>query len=397
VIAAGGTGGHLYPAIAVARELAELAPGTAVTFVGRAGGLEERVVPREGFPFAAVECGPWRRGTPSSLLTGCLLAARGAFTARRIIRTAGASAVFSTGGFTSVPVLLAATASRVPFVLHEPNQLPGVVTRVFGRFAQKVTVGYADAAGRFPSSRTLVTGVPVRRELMGRATGEARAYLGVKEPACVVLALGGSKGAAAINRAMMEALPRLASGGVQVSVIWICGTGEEEACRRKAESAPVPVRLFGYLDSIADARGERSSRAIRSGSLGERSSRAIRSGSPVSMADALAAADVVVMRAGASSVAEVLALGKPSLLIPYPYAAEDHQTRNAEALAREGAAMLMPEKALTGAALAAALSALAADPGRRREMARRAAALGRPGAAREVASLVLAAMGGAKC
>jgi len=384
VIAAGGTGGHLYPAIAVARELAELAPGTAVTFVGRAGGLEERVVPREGFPFAAVECGPWRRGTPSSLLTGCLLAARGAFTARRIIRTAGASAVFSTGGFTSVPVLLAATASRVPFVLHEPNQLPGVVTRVFGRFAQKVTVGYADAAGRFPSSRTLVTGVPVRRELMGRATGEARAYLGVKEPACVVLALGGSKGAAAINRAMMEALPRLASGGVQVSVIWICGTGEEEACRRKAESAPVPVRLFGYLDSIADARGERGSRAIRSGSH-------------VSMADALAAADVVVMRAGASSVAEVLALGKPSLLIPYPYAAEDHQTRNAEALAREGAAMLMPEKALTGAALAAALSALAADPGRRREMARRAAALGRPGAAREVASLVLAAMGGAKC
>ena len=384
MIAAGGTGGHLYPAIAVARELAELAPGTAVTFVGRAGGLEERVVPREGFPFAAVECGPWRRGTPSSLLTGCLLAARGAFTARRIIRTAGASAVFSTGGFTSVPVLLAATASRVPFVLHEPNQLPGVVTRVFGRFAQKVTVGYADAAGRFPSSRTLVTGVPVRRELMGRATGEARAYLGVKEPACVVLALGGSKGAAAINRAMMEALPRLASGGVQVSVIWICGTGEEEACRRKAESAPVPVRLFGYLDSIADARGERGSRAIRSGSH-------------VSMADALAAADVVVMRAGASSVAEVLALGKPSLLIPYPYAAEDHQTRNAEALAREGAAMLMPEKALTGAALAAALSALAADPGRRREMARRAAALGRPGAAREVASLVLAAMGGAKC
>jgi UDP-N-acetylglucosamine:LPS N-acetylglucosamine transferase len=183
---------------------------------------------------------------------------------------------------------------------------------------------------------------------------------------------------------MIEALPLMGSDSVRISVVWICGTRELASCRLSAETAPVPVNLFDYLWGISDARGECNSQAIRSGSH-------------VGMADALTAADVVVMRAGASSVAEVLALGKPSVLVPYPHAADDHQTRNALALVREGAAMMIPEQDLTGAILASALLSLAADSSRRTEMSRRAASLGRPGAAREVAIQVLSAMGGAQC
>jgi UDP-N-acetylglucosamine--N-acetylmuramyl-(pentapeptide) pyrophosphoryl-undecaprenol N-acetylglucosamine transferase len=364
VIAAGGTGGHLYPAIAVARELAQMAPDTTVTFVGRSGGMEESVIPREGFPFAAVKSGPWRRGNILSLASGSLNAARGALMARRILKDTGATAVFSTGGFTSAPVLLAATVGGIPYVLHEPNRLPGVVNRIFGRLARRVTTGYEDTALGFPRSRTRVTGVPVRREILERDATAARAVFDLPSPACVVLALGGSQGAGAINRAVAESLPHLASANVPVAVVWICGVREFDARLSSASSAPVPVKLFGYLWNIADA---------------------------------LAAADVVVMRAGASSVAEVLALGKPAVLVPYPYAAGDHQTRNAEALVQAGAAVMLPEKGLTGVVLAQTLSAIALDPFRRAEMGRRAAAQGRPGAARDVATEVLAAMEGLKC
>jgi UDP-N-acetylglucosamine--N-acetylmuramyl-(pentapeptide) pyrophosphoryl-undecaprenol N-acetylglucosamine transferase len=343
----------------VARELAVLAPDVPIKFIGNARGIEASAVPREGYPFVPVASGPWRRGHPLSLLRGVALTARGALEAGRAMRSLPTGAVFSTGGFASAPVLLAAVSLRVPVVLHEPNCVPGLVNRCFGWLAARVTVGASEAARHFPSSRVRVTGVPVRRELMGRNREEARRGFNLDERACVVLVLGGSQGASGINRAVADALPRLASSSIAMNLVWMCGPREYGQYVPVAAGSPVPVRLFGFLDDIGGA---------------------------------YAAADLVVARAGASGLAELLALAKPSILIPFPHAAGDHQMRNAEALEKQGAAVVLPEAGLDGASLADAVWKLAADPLRRAEMGRRAAALGHSGAARDVAREVLSVM-----
>ncbi len=364
-IAAGGTGGHLYPAIAVARELVGLAPGIPVHFVGSATGLESRVVPREGFPFTAVDSGPWHRGRPISLLLGMVASARGALKARGLLGDMRAGAVFSTGGFASAPVMMAATLSGIPTVVHEPNRMPGIVNRVFGRIASRVTLGFEDARGFFPSSRVIVTGVPVRRDLVVRNREQARRSLDITKEACVVLAFGGSQGASGINCAMAEAMPHLSSSTTPLLVLWMCGSRGRAECESAVRSvsmarpASLEVRLFDYLDDIGDA---------------------------------LAAADIVVARAGASTVAELMATEKPSILVPYPHSAAEHQEKNAAALARADAAIVMSESSLTGKSLSDAISGLATDPSRRADMGRRIGAQGRPSAARDVAEQILAVM-----
>jgi len=360
VIAAGGTGGHLYPALAVAGELARLAPGLSVEFTGGAAGLEARVVPAESWPFTPFESAPWHRGRPLSMLTGGVRALRGAWRAKGWLRAKRARAVFSTGGFPGAPVLLAAAAARIPIVLHEPNLRAGIVNRVFGRVAACVTVGDEAAAGSFPRTRVRVTGVPVRRSVLEGDRARGRRMLGIEDEAFVVLVLGGSQGASAINRAVAEALPRLGSPGGPLSLVWLCGRAGEPAASAVADTAPVPVRVFGYLDD---------------------------------MASALAAADLVVARAGASTLAELSATGHPAILVPYPHAAADHQSRNAEAFARAGAAIVIPETELSGERLAAGIAALAGDRERLNTMARRSSALGRPDAARAVAQAILETIG----
>lgn len=359
VIAAGGTGGHIYPAVAVAREIVGLAPGSSVHFCGSARGPEARIIPREGFAFTPVASGPWRRARPLSLVRGVALAARGAMESRKLLREVKAGVVFSTGGYASAPVLLAAASLRLPAVLHEPNRVPGLVNRVFGRVAAGVAAAFEETAGAFPAARVRVTGVPVRRRILERDRDAARRALGLSGSACVTLVLGGSQGASAMNRAVADALPRLSSSVAGTALIWLCGRGDFAACERAVRGSTAKVLLFDYLDDIDDA---------------------------------LAAADLVVARGGGSTGAELLALGKPSVLVPYPHATGNHQARNAAALEREGAAVVLMESDLTGATLADTVVRLAADPFRRAELGRRAAAQGRPGAARAVAEMVLAAM-----
>ncbi|MEK7474511.1 MAG: undecaprenyldiphospho-muramoylpentapeptide beta-N-acetylglucosaminyltransferase [Candidatus Coatesbacteria bacterium] len=360
VIAAGGTGGHLYPALAVAGELARLAPGLGLRFTGGAAGIEARVVPAEGWSFTPLESSAWHRGRPLTLLTGSVRALRGAWRARGFLRHEGARAVFSTGGFPAAPALLAAAAERIPIVLHEPNRRPGVVNRFFGRVASCVTVGDEAAASAFPRGRVRVTGVPVRRAVLEADRARGRRTLGIADGAFAVLVLGGSQGAGAINRAMTQALPGLGSMPEPLSIVWLSGRAGEAVLAPVAKAAPVPVRLFGYLDD---------------------------------MASALAAADLVVGRAGASTLAEIAATGRPAVLVPYPHAAADHQARNAEAAGQAGAALVIPERELTGTRLAEAIGALAGDPARLADMGRRSAELGRPDAARDVALAILEIMG----
>jgi UDP-N-acetylglucosamine--N-acetylmuramyl-(pentapeptide) pyrophosphoryl-undecaprenol N-acetylglucosamine transferase len=360
VIAAGGTGGHLYPALAVAAELKGLAPGLGVRFTGSAAGLEARVVPAEGWAFTPLKSSAWHRGRPLTMITGGARALAGSWRGFRLFRATGTRVVFSTGGFTSAPALLAATLARVPIVLHEPNRQPGVVNRIFGKVASRVTVGDGEAGRFFPRGRVRVTGVPVRRSVLEGDRVRGRLSLGIENGAFMVLVLGGSQGAGAINRALIDALPALWAAAPASSVVWLCGRAAETALASVARSAAVPVRLIGYLDD---------------------------------MASALAAADLVVARAGASTVAELTATGRPSILVPYPHAAADHQTRNAEALVAAGAAIMIPEPELDGLRLARAIASLAGNEARRALMGRRAAELGRPDAARAVAREILETIG----
>jgi UDP-N-acetylglucosamine--N-acetylmuramyl-(pentapeptide) pyrophosphoryl-undecaprenol N-acetylglucosamine transferase len=234
------------------------------------------------------------------------------------------------------------------------------VNRLFGRVAACVTVGDGAAAACFPKGCVRVTGVPVRRAVLEGDKARGRRALGIADGAFAVLVLGGSQGAGAINRAVTEALPQLAGLGRPVSVVWLCGRAGEAALAPVAKAAPVPVRLFGYLDD---------------------------------MASALAAADLVVARAGASTLAELSATGRPAILVPYPHAAADHQARNADAVERAGAAIVIPERELTGPRLADAIAALAGDVGALAEMARQSTGLARPDAARDVALAILETMG----
>lgn len=360
VIAAGGTGGHVYPALAVAAELAGMSPGVPITFAGTSGGLESRVVPGAGYPFEAVRTAPWRRGRPWTIFSAAALAALGSMEARRMLARRRAGVVFSTGGYAAAPVLLAAFLARIPIVLHEPNARPGVVTRLFGRAAAQVTTGAEEAAQAFPPGRVRVTGVPVRRSVLAVPREEARRKLGLGE-GFTVLVLGGSQGASALNAALEGAIPALGEAGIPLALVWLCGKRDFERSSAAARAARLAVKVFAYLDDMGSALG---------------------------------AADLVVARAGAGTVAELLAAGLPSILVPYPYAAADHQARNASVLAGRGAARVMPETELSPAALAGAISALARDGSSLAAMAESARALSRPDAASVVAGEILAVLTG---
>ena len=364
VIAAGGTGGHVYPALAAAREMAALDPSLDLFFMGSATGLEARVVATEGFRFLAVSSGPWHRGRPWTILTGGFKALRGTLEARRAMRLAGARGVLSTGGWASVPALLAALLGGIPIVLHEPNRAPGLVNRLFGRVAARVTVGDPETGRRFPPRRTVVTGVPVRKAVSETAREDARRRLGLGASSTVVLVMGGSQAARSINAAVREALPAFAAEG-GLELLWLCGAAGLPECSAAAAKAGLRAKVMGYLDD---------------------------------MGAGLAAADLAVARAGASTVAELLVARLPSVLVPYPYAAGDHQAANARALADAGAAVLLPQASLTRASLASEVLGLARDGGRRSAMAAKAGSLARPDAARRVAEETLAVVGGsARC
>lgn len=352
VIAAGGTGGHLYPALAVAAELRALAPGLPITFAGSADRLEARVVPAAGYPFVSVTSGAWHRARPWTIVTGAVRAAAGTIGALGLLRKAGATAVFSTGGWTAAPVLAAAVLRRTPIVLHEPNHAAGVVTRLFTRFAARVTAADVSAV-----RGATVTGIPIRREIVGADRAAARRALGFDDEAFVVLVQGGSQGATAINEAVKAAARELKPSGVVL--IWLCGRDAQTEVAMFVSASGIRARVFGYCDDMA----------------------------PV-----LAAADLTVARAGASTLAEITAIGLPSILVPYPHAAADHQRRNAEALAATGAAMVIPEAELDGTRLAAAVIGMK-DSARRSAMAISARSLGRPDAAAAVAREILSVLG----
>jgi UDP-N-acetylglucosamine--N-acetylmuramyl-(pentapeptide) pyrophosphoryl-undecaprenol N-acetylglucosamine transferase len=349
VMAGGGTGGHVMPAIAVAQELARL--GHTCLFIGTREGLESRLVPQAGFPLEWIPAAGFQRAGWRGRASAIARLPRALWRCRRLLGALRPAALFSMGGYVAVAPVLAALAQRIPVVVMEPNAVPGLANRLTARFVRKALVAFEETARWFPPGRAELSGVPVREAFFHIAWQPPRGVLRV-------LVTGGSRGARALNRAVRESLPHFLTSGLPVEITLQAGAAEADALAAEFASSGVAARAVAFLDD---------------------------------MPAAYAQAHLVVSRAGAGAVAELAAAGMPSVLVPFPYAADNHQLRNAEAMQRAGAAVLLEERALSGRALFDAVARLAADPEELERMSRAARALARPGAAARAAEALLQA------
>ncbi|MDQ3821491.1 MAG: undecaprenyldiphospho-muramoylpentapeptide beta-N-acetylglucosaminyltransferase [Acidobacteriota bacterium] len=350
LIAAGGTGGHIYPGIAVAKEVMRRDPESEVRFVGTARGLETRLVPKAGFELSFIESAGLKNVGLTARLRGLLLLPKSFLEARKLIREFKPDAVLGAGGYVSGPVLMTAALMRIPTLVMESNALPGFTNRTLARFVDKAAVTF-EASLPYFRGKGVVTGNPVRREFFDippKARDAKRFSL---------LIFGGSQGARAINEAMIAALPHLEE---QRDVLRITHQTGEADFERVSE---------GYKDAgwseQSDAR-----RYIDD------------------MVAEFARADLIVSRAGATTTAELVAAGKAAVMIPFPQAADDHQRKNAEALRSAGAARMILQKDLTGERLAEEVAALIKAPDELTKMEEASRKLARGDAAAATVNLI---------
>lgn len=357
VISGGGTGGHVYPALAVADRLQ--ASGATVRFIGTAHGPEARLAPLHGIGFEAIASSGFDRSRPLSLLRGVMVNLVSALKLAYAFGRNRPDAIVGFGGYVAIPVGLAARLRGIPLVVHEQNSVPGLTNTLLSRWAEYVAVTYPGSVDGFAHpDRVVVTGNPVRDEVLSADRSASRTTLGIGEDEVVLVVFGGSSGARRINRGAIAAAERiLAMDGVRV--VHVTGAGEYDAVVEAAEAAGVSRdrwELHAYRDDLPAL---------------------------------LSAADLIVSRAGATSIAEITMLGAPSILVPYPHATADHQTKNAEALAHVGAAVVVPDDEVEGPGFADTVASLLRDPHRRDTMSAASGALGRADAATRVARLVL--------
>lgn len=338
---------------------AEFAAGPdEVSFVGTPDGLEARLVPEAGLHFHALDARGFDRAKPWTLLTSSLRIALSTVKAMRLIAAEKPDVVVGFGGYVSIPVGFAAALQRVPLVLHEQNSVPGLANKVLSRWAERVAVTYEESAAFMAHpDRVVLTGNPVRPAVLDSAREAGRRMLGLDDDALVLLVFGGSRGARHINSAVLAMRDALmAVEGLRV--VQVAGRAEADGVRRQLEAAGGDEngrwQVLDYLDD---------------------------------MGGALAASDLVIARAGATSIAEMTVLGVAAVLVPYPYATDDHQTRNAATAVAHGAAVLVADADLDSPDFSAGVIALLADPARRASMSSAARALGRPDAAARVARI----------
>lgn len=338
------------------------ASGHEVAFAGTAEGVEARLVPEAGYDFFVLPSRGWDRSRPWTLVAGAAVMAWSALRALGLLGRLRPDCVIGFGGYVSIPVGIAARLRGVPLVLQEQNAVPGLANRWLSRWARSVAIAYEDSAPRLRhAERAVVTGMPVRPGVLAADGATWRARLGVPESDTVLLVFGGSRGARHVNEATIALRDRLlALPGV--SVAHVAGRAEADAVRAALDALPSrDAGRYHVLDYESD------------------------------MGSAIAGADLVVCRSGASSVAEVTVLGRAAVLVPYPYATDDHQTLNAAAVVAAGGAVLVRDSELDGPAYAEAVLGLLRDGGRRASMAEASRGLGRPDAARRVAALAVEA------
>ncbi len=351
MITGGGTAGHTSPAVAVIEELQARDPRLALMWVGRKGTVEERVAQLHAIPFRALPVSGWpRRGIVRRIWVAIQLAFA-LVIAFLHLRRFRPQAVLAVGGYVSVPMTLVAQRFGIPTVLHEQNRSMGLANRLLAKKASRILLSFEDTTGAFPKENARLTGNPVRKDFHNPpAKAEARNRLGLDPHVSVIVVTGGSQGARRINTAMETVLKNVPPE--QAQFIWLAGRAGAETARSIAENSPANVRVHAFVDN---------------------------------MSDVCAASDFLISRAGASSTAEIGILGRPSILIPYPAATDNHQEHNARAMESVGAAIVLLDSECTGDRILQVIEDLLGDASRLEEMAAAAKTTGHPGAADAIA------------
>ena len=331
LIAAGGTGGHIYPGIAVAQELKRRDANAAVRFVGTERGLEKRLVTQAGFELSLIDITGLKNVSLAARMSGLAMLPKSFFSAAILIRSFKPDVVVGAGGYVSGPVVMTAALLGRPTMVMESNALPGWTNRVLARFVDRAAVSFEQAVPYF-RGKAVVTGNPVRREFFEIPAKRRDA------DRLSLLVFGGSQGARAINEAVVDALPALKSAAIQLRIKHQTGVADLDKVKA------------GYLAAGWNSDVSQVTAYIDN------------------MVKDFAEADLVVCRAGATTTAELIAAGKASIMIPFPFAADDHQRKNAEAMRDAGAARMILQQELNGARLAQEICELATSPSRISEM-----------------------------
>lgn len=349
IIAAGGTGGHIFPGVAIAREFKRRDPATSILFVGTARGLETKIVPREGFDLELISVGALKGVSVFAQLKAFAGLPVSLFGATRILSRFKPDVVIGVGGYSSGPTLLMAALSRIPTMVVEPNAMPGFTNRSLARFVDAAALSFADAQKYF-GAKGVVTGNPVRTDFAGLSRKTRGEKLNV-------LIFGGSQGARAINTAFSDALPMLTEHKDRLAITHQTGEADLDKVKRAYTDAGFDsAEVKAFIHDMA-AQFER--------------------------------ADLLVCRSGATTAAEVAAAGKAAIFIPFPFATDDHQRRNAEAFERVGAGKMILQKDLTAERLASELSRLIEHPEEINRMEERSRELGRPDSTERAVDLAM--------
>jgi len=351
VLTGGGTGGHIYPGISIARYIIQKNPGTEILFIGTKKGLEIELVPKAGFKLKTIVVRGFPRGKFSmQLITAFKEVITAIWQARRILLEFSPTVVIGTGGYVCGPVVLCASLMGIPTIIHEQNVIPGITNRILSRFVKKIAVSFDESLKYFPDRRkVIVTGNPLRPEVFQTSRDEGFKVLGLDPEKKLILAFGGSRGARVINQAMIEVI-KLNMQNPKIQIILITGNDQYKNVIEALTASGIDIKKCGNI-------------IIKSYFY--------------NMHYALAAADLIISRAGAMTVSEITALGKPAVLIPLKIAANNHQKHNALALKKYGAAEIICEDDLSGYILYNKITSLLGDEERLKRMAENSKKLGK--------------------
>lgn len=355
MITGGGTGGHTSPAVAIIEELRKRDPRLVIQWVGCNSSIEQRVCARIGEPFRSLPVAGWPRKRSLRQVWVGIKLLYSMVRAFFLLKQFRPQVVVGVGGYVSLPLCYIAQRLGIPTVLHEQNKRLGMANRLLAPRATRIMLGYPDTLGKYPQDAARVVGNPVRAGFMHPPSQiEARKTMNLEPETPVILVVGGSQGAHTLNTAMGDVIKQFSSSEVQF--VWMTGEKDVVSAKNAATATPVRVDVYPFIDD---------------------------------MVSAFAAADLIVSRAGASSTAEIALMGKPSILVPYPHATDNHQEHNARAFVDAGAAVMLLDTDCTSERLTTCLHDLLSDPTRLANMSKAALKMARPGAAEAIVEEIL--------
>ncbi|HZK87399.1 MAG TPA: undecaprenyldiphospho-muramoylpentapeptide beta-N-acetylglucosaminyltransferase [Syntrophomonas sp.] len=360
ILSGGGTGGHIYPALAIASELKERVPAVQLLYVGTPKGMESKIVPDTGLAYTSLDVTGIDRTSMLKASKSVVKFPTSFFQARNIIKDFHPDIIVGTGGYVSFPIVLAGTVMGIKTIIHEQNAFPGLANRNLAKRVDRILLTFPEAQQYIASKNTRVTGLPVRKEMMHTDKKQARNDLGLDENLFTIVAFGGSLGAKTINQAMLDFVDRSRNEALQI--IWITGqaayeeTQEELASKIDLKTIRPRLSLLPYMNNMEQALG---------------------------------AADLAVCRAGASTVSELEVIGLPAILVPYPFAADNHQEKNARALVNKKAAYLVIDEFFDGDTLYKKVQEFQKQPEKLQIMGQNMLKEAKPNALKEIVDEIL--------